>query len=185
LHIVIIIYYYYMYIHIFIIYLFILHYFASCVGAHALPQVNRHDRSVLDRCAQRHLLRGYKKGQGERYWTQDVNGEFPVGGQLPIPVPTGQKFPRPHPRECQRGKFLPHPYPRAGILSPRGPCPRHKIQLVTMDKSESKIQRNNPSKFTVKKNLVHLVCHEIDLVPISENLKDKVRVTNCLIYICT
>ena len=101
---------------------------------------------------------------------RDVNGEFPVGGQLPIPVPTGQKFPRPHPRECQRGKFLPHPCPRAGISSPWGPRPRHKIQVATMDESESKIQRNNPSKFIVKKNLVHLVCHEIDLVPISENL---------------
>ena len=46
---------------------------------------------------------------------RNVNGEFSVGGYCPIPVPTGEKFPRPRPREGSWGALLPHPHPRSGI----------------------------------------------------------------------
>ena len=52
-------------------------------------------------------------GQGLR--SRNVNGEFPIGGYCPIPVPVGANFPRPHPREGSWGALLLHPHPRSRI----------------------------------------------------------------------
>jgi hypothetical protein len=48
------------------------------------------------------------------------NGEFPVRGRPPIPVPAGTNILRPRPRQQRRGLSSLHPRPRAGNPSPRG-----------------------------------------------------------------
>jgi hypothetical protein len=61
--------------------------------------------------------------QSNHLTLRDVNGNFPVGEWLPIPVPAGAKIPRLCPREHSRGSFFSHPRPRRGIYSrgePRG-----------------------------------------------------------------
>ncbi|KAF0893906.1 hypothetical protein E2562_031439 [Oryza meyeriana var. granulata] len=45
---------------------------------------------------------------------RDVNEEFLIGGHLRIPVPVGYNFPRPHPRQAQRGKIFSIPAPCVG-----------------------------------------------------------------------
>jgi hypothetical protein len=48
------------------------------------------------------------------------NGEFPVGGYITItrPAPAEENFPRPRPREMQRGSIFHHHRLRVGNLSP-------------------------------------------------------------------
>jgi hypothetical protein len=58
---------------------------------------------------------------------KDGNGEFPVGFHLSIPVPVGQKSPRPHPREGSRGRISFDPRTQEGNLSPMGTRPSYKF----------------------------------------------------------
>jgi hypothetical protein len=52
---------------------------------------------------------------------------LPRRGYLPIPVPMGENFPHPCPRECRWGAFVPHPCPRMGNESPQGSLSRNII----------------------------------------------------------
>jgi len=73
---------------------------------------------------------------------KDGNGEFPIGFCLPIPVPVGEKFPRPHPRPRQgsRGTISPHPRTRAGKHTRPGPRPRYtKIYSTQINYTEEEM----------------------------------------------
>jgi hypothetical protein len=86
---------------------------------------------------------GQSHPRAGRGWPKDGNGEFPVGYCLPIPVPAGEYFPRPRPRERSRGTFFPHPRTRAGNVSPTGPHPR---EVSLKKNSDQQYSRNIHNK---------------------------------------
>jgi hypothetical protein len=74
---------------------------------------------------------------------RDGNGEFPVGEQLPIPAPAGREFPRPRPRQCSQGCFLPSP---RGDDSRRVPAPAN-YAVCNLQKSPKEI--NSSRKYII------------------------------------
>ena len=101
--------------------------------------------------------------------TKDGNGEFPVGFCLPIPVPTGEKFPRPRPCQGSRGTISPHPRTQAGKHTRRGPRPRYtKIYSTQINYTEEEMSTIETHLATRNKmlsletgTLAYKICKEI------------------------